>query len=344
MHEIKTKIEGLRRKFDEDGFNAKTLEDLQELRNLYLSRSKGYIQELFDDLKALSPDEKPEAGKNLNQLKAHINRSLRNLHQKLSIPPAPGSVVDLTLPGKRTYWGAPHPLRIFREDIECIFLRMGFSIGDGPEIENDYYNFEALNFPPLHPSRDTWGAFHITDDLLLRTHTSPVHIRIMEKKRPPIRIITPGRVFRKETPDSTHTPAFFQLEGLVVDHGITFAHLKGTMEYFLKALFHEKSHCRLRPGFAPFTEPSVVFDLLCPSCGGEQSDCRFCRGGGWVDILAAGMVDPQVFKNVSIDPEKYSGFAFGLNVDRIAMVTYGVQDARIFYENDLRFLRQFLSK
>jgi len=344
MHEIKTKIEGLRRKFDEDVFRAKTPEDLRELRNLYLSRGKGYIQELFDDLKTLSPEEKPEAGQALNLLKSHVNRLLRTLQQKLITPPANQDLVDLTLPGRRAYWGAPHPLRIFREEIENIFLHMGYAIEEGPEIESDYYNFEALNFPPHHPSRDEWGTFFIKDELLLRTHTSPVHIRVMEKKRPPIRIIAPGRVFRKETPDPTRTPSFFQLEGLVVDQGITFAHLKGTLEFFLKALFRDKGQHRLRPSFFPFTEPSAAVDLRCTVCAGEQSDCRLCRGSGWIEIFGAGMVDPQVFKNVSIDPEKYSGFAFGLSIDRIALAAYRMQDVRPFYENDLRFIRQFIRK
>lgn len=344
MHDIKTKIEGLRRKFDEDVFQVNAPEELHRLRNLYLSRSKGYIQELFTDLQTLPPEEKPEAGKELNRLKSHVDRTLRKLQQQLKVPSAHQGLIDLTLPGRRAYWGAPHPLQVFKGEIERIFLQMGFAVEEGPEIERDYYNYKALNIPLRHPFRDEGEAFFITDDFLLRTHTSPVHIRVMEKKRPPIRIITPGRVFRKDGYDSTHTPMFFQIEGLVVDQGITFAHLKGTLECFLKALFHEKNQLRLRPSFFSYTEPSAAIDIRCPACDGEQSDCRLCRGGGWIEILGAGMVDPQVFKNVSIDPETYSGFAFGLSVDRAAMAAYQVQDVRSFYENDLRFTRQFISR
>ena len=218
---------------------------------------------------------------------------------------------------------------------------MGFTIEEGPEIETDYYNFEALNFPPHHPARDCWDTLYITDKVLLRTHTSPVQIRVMEKRKPPIRIIIPGKVFRRETTDPTHLPMFHQVEGLVVDEGITFAHLKGTLEHFLRALFGEKVKVRFRPSFFPFTEPSAEVDIECIVCGQKDPDCRVCGGTGWKEILGAGMVDPQVFKNVNIDPEKYSGWAFGMGIDRMAMLSYQIPEIRFFYENDLRFLRQF---
>ncbi len=221
---------------------------------------------------------------------------------------------------------------------------MGFSIEEGPEIETDYYNFEALNFPPYHPARDKWDTLFIKGDLLLRTHTSPVQVRVMERSKPPIRIICPGRVFRRETPDPTHLPMFMQVEGLVIDEGITFAHLKGTLEYFIRALFGEKVKVRFRPSFFPFTEPSAEVDIECIVCSGSDPACRVCGGTGWKEILGSGMVDPQVLKNVDIDPEKYSGWAFGLGIDRTAMLALGIPEMRYFYENDLRFLRQFGTK
>ncbi|MFQ6039186.1 MAG: phenylalanine--tRNA ligase subunit alpha, partial [Candidatus Aminicenantales bacterium] len=280
----------------------------------------------------------------VNDLKTHIQETVVRLQQQLSVPVKRLEAIDLTLPGEKVYRGSPHPIHLFQEEIETIFLRMGFAVAEGPEIETDYYNFTALNFPPHHPARDDWDTLYITEEVLLRTHTSPVQIRVMEKKKPPIRIIIPGKVYRKEAPDPTHLPMFYQVEGLVVDLGITFAHLKGTLEYFLKALFHEKIKIRFRPSFFPFTEPSAEVDIGCTVCGGGKEECRVCGGAGWIEILGAGMVDPQVLKNVNIDPEKYSGFAFGLGVDRTAMFAYQIPDMRVFYENDLRFIRQFALK
>jgi phenylalanyl-tRNA synthetase alpha chain len=344
MKALKKEIEEHQREFDGAASLVKDKKVLQELRNRYLGRKKGHVTLLLEKLKHLKPEEKPEAGKMINVLKVHIQQKLQNIERDLG---EPGDVVektDLTLPGERTYWGAPHPVRLFQREIEDIFLGMGFSIADGPEIETDYYNFGALNFPPHHPARDDWDTLYITDDLLLRTHTSPVQIRIMEKRKPPIRIIVPGRVYRKEAPDPTHLPMFFQVEGLVVDHDITFAHLKGTLEHFLRTLFHESIKIRFRPSFFPFTEPSAEVDIGCTVCGGEGKECRVCGGSGWIEILGSGMVDPQVLKNVNIDPEVYSGFAFGLGVERTAMFAFQIPDMRYFYENDLRFIRQFLQK
>ncbi len=314
----------------------------------FLSRKKGHVTLLFEDLKTVPAEDKREAGRLVNDV------------QDLRPGPASGSrghslagstsagtgagPLDLTLPGRKRYVGAPHPLVLFQQEIENIFLGMGFAIEEGPEIETDYYNFEALNFPPHHPARDSWDTLYIKDDLLLRTHTSPVQIRVMEKKKPPIRIIIPGRVFRRETPDPTHLPMFMQVEGLVIDEGATFAHLKGTLEHFIRALFGEKIKVRFRPSFFPFTEPSAEVDIECIVCGGKDASCRVCGGTGWKEILGSGMVNPQVLKNVNIDPEKYSGWAFGLGVDRTAMFAYGITEMRHFYENDLRFLRQFGAK
>jgi len=344
MEDLKSQIKRKKKAFDERLSRVRDLNSLQELRNEFLSRQRGILTELFNAFRGLEPEEKPEIGRLLNDFKKHVQESIQIFHKKFSAPREAEEKADLTLPGKKIYWGAPHPVLLFQEEIERIFLRMGFSIADGPEIETDYYNFGALNFPPHHPARDDWDTLYITEDLLLRTHTSPVQIRAMEKCKPPIRIIIPGKVYRKEAPDPTHLPMFFQVEGLVVDLGITFAHLKGTLEYFLKALFYEKIKIRFRPSFFPFTEPSAEVDIGCTVCGGKSKECRVCGGGGWIEILGAGMVDPQVLKNVNIDPEKYSGFAFGLGVDRTAMFAYQISDMRYFYENDLRFIRQFSLK
>ena len=341
MTTLKDRIQGLRKDFERAAAAANDERALEDLRTLYLGRKKGHVTGLFEELKAVPAAEKREAGKLLNDLKTFVQETIRGLEGSVVKAGGEAPRLDLTLPGRTRYAGAPHPLVLFQEEIERIFLTMGFAIEEGPEIETDYYNFEALNFPPHHPARDSWDTLYIKDDLLLRTHTSPVQIRVMEKKKPPIRIIIPGRVFRRETPDPTHLPMFQQVEGLVVDEGITFAHLKGTLEYFIRALFGEKIKVRFRPSFFPFTEPSAEVDIECIVCEGQDKSCRVCGGTGWKEILGSGMVDPQVFKNVNIDPEKYSGWAFGLGIDRTAMFAFGIPEMRYFYENDLRFLRQF---
>jgi len=341
MRDFKAEIKEQRKKFERASAQVKDARSLQELRDLYLSRKRGILKRLFEEMKAIEPEKRPESGQLINSLKSYVQEKLESLKQEFAAPERGLKKFDLTLPGRREYCGSPHPIVLFEQEIENIFIAMGFSIEEGPEIETDYYNFEALNFPPHHPARDDWDTLYITDDLLLRTHTSPVQIRAMKKRKPPIRIIIPGRVYRKETPDPTHLPMFFQVEGLVVDQGITFAHLKGTLEHFLKALFFEKLKIRFRPSFFPFTEPSAEVDIECTVCGGKNEGCRVCKGSGWIEILGAGMVDPQVFKNVNIDPEKYSGFAFGMGIDRTAMFAYQIPDMRYFYENDLRFIRQF---
>lgn len=341
MKELKLKIEKFRKKFDQASADIQDNRSLQELRNLYLGRKKGFLTQLLEEMKTLKPEERPEAGLLINDLKKYIADRLQAAQEAVGVSRGNEEEIDLTLPGKRRYRGAPHPILLYLDRVEQIFQKMGFSIVAGPEIETDYYNFEALNFPPQHPARDDWDTLYIKDDLLLRTHTSPVQIRVMEKRKPPIRIINPGKVFRKETPDPTHLPMFYQVEGLVVDHGITFAHLKGTLEVFLKSLYHEKIKIRFRPSFFPFTEPSAEVDIGCTVCNGKEKDCRICSGTGWIEILGAGMVDPQVFKNVNIDPERYTGFAFGMGIERTAMFSYQIPDLRFFYENDLRFIRQF---
>ncbi len=344
MKDFKARVEELKKKFDKALAGVKDGKSLQEVRNTYLSRKKGAVKLLLEELKALKPEEKSKAGQLINNLKNHVQKKLETARKKVGAPEPSVKSIDLTLPGEIGYWGAPHPVVLFQQKIENIFVSMGFSIEEGPEIETDYYNFEALNFPPHHPARDDWDTLYLTDDLLLRTHTSPVQIRSMERRKPPIRIIVPGRVYRRETPDPTHLPMFYQVEGLVVDKGITFAHLKGTLEHFLRILFYEKLKIRFRPSFFPFTEPSAEVDIECLVCRGEDEGCRVCDGTGWKEILGSGMVDPQVLKNVNIDPEKYSGFAFGMGVERTAMFAFQIPDMRYFFENDLRFIRQFTSK
>jgi phenylalanyl-tRNA synthetase alpha chain len=346
MTDFKAKIEEHKKGFEKALSRAKDEKSLQEVRNAFMSRKRGELKLLFEELKTLKPEEKAEAGQLINKLKNHVQQKVDSLKKKIAAPKPSVSEarIDLTLPGEKEYWGSPHPVALFQQEMENIFIGMGFSIEEGPEIETDYYNFEALNFPPHHPARDDWDTLYITDDLLLRTHTSPVQIRAMEKRKPPIRIIVPGKVYRRETPDPTHLPMFSQIEGLVVDKGITFAHLKGTLEHFLKTLFYDKVKIRFRPSFFPFTEPSAEVDIECIVCGGENKECRVCDGSGWKEILGSGMVDPQVLKNVNIDPEEYSGFAFGMGIDRTAMFAYQIPDIRYFYENDLRFTRQFTLK
>ena len=341
LRKLQQTIEAYTTKLEEQSVRVADPKALEELRNQFLSRKRGFVTLLFEDLKTFSAADKPEAGQLLNGFKTAVQSRLAAVESCLKAPKPSAGGFDPTLPGIELPWGAAHPVRLFQKEIEDIFLSMGYAIAEGPEIETDFYNFEALNFPPHHPARDSWDTFYITNDLLLRTHTSPVQIRIMEKQKPPIRIIIPGKVFRHETPDPTHLPMFLQVEGLVVDEGITFAHLKGTLEYFLRRLFGDKIKIRFRPSFFPFTEPSAEVDIECLACGQKDPACRICAGTGWKEILGSGMVDPQVFKNVNIDPEKYSGWAFGLGVDRTAMFALGVSDMRAFFENDLRFLRQF---
>ncbi len=342
MKRLKARIEEFTKKLGEESALVRDARGLADLRNEFLGRKKGSLASLFEEMKGLPAAEKREAGGLINAFKERAQSAIAALEVKLAAGAAgPGRALDLTLPGRNPYAGAPHPVVLFQQEIESIFSGMGFAIEEGPEIETDYYNFEALNFPPHHPARDSWDTLYVADKVVLRTHTSPVQIRVMEKRKPPIRIIIPGKVYRRETTDPTHLPMFYQVEGLVVDEGITFAHLKGTLEHFIRALFGEKLKVRFRPSFFPFTEPSAEVDIECFVCGHKDPACRVCGGTGWKEILGAGMVDPQVFKNVNIDPEKYSGWAFGLGIDRTAMLSYQIPEMRFFYENDLRFLRQF---
>ncbi|MGB7297428.1 MAG: phenylalanine--tRNA ligase subunit alpha [Candidatus Aminicenantales bacterium] len=365
MKTLESRIGALRKKFEESLAGVTDARALEDLRNEFLSRKRGHITLLFDELKSLPAENKPHAGKLVNELKVYVQGKIKatsDVQGRLSVGRQPAqkklkgpikatsgvsgllTVDDLTLPGEKLAWGAPHPVILFLEEIERIFEAMGFSIAEGPEIETDYYNFEALNFPPHHPARDDWDTLYLGENLLLRTHTSPMQIRVMEKHKPPIRIIVPGKVYRREAIDPTHLPMFYQVEGLLVDEGVTFAHLKGMLDLFLKRLLGDKIEIRFRPSFFPFTEPSAEVDISCLICSGQDQACPVCGGTGWKELLGAGMVNPQVLKNVNIDPERYSGWAFGLGIERAAMFCYQIADMRTFYENDLRFTRQFFLK
>jgi len=342
---VKDRLLKLKKEFQAElkGVSGRT--SLAELRNKYLSRKRGLLTIALREVPLLPLQERPEVGRLANEVKGFVEKELTLRQRQLEAEDEARCIreaqIDVTLPGRLPPMGRLHPIMLVRELIEKIFLELGYTIEDGPEIETDYYNFIALNFPKDHPARDLQATFFINEELLLRTQTSPVQVRAMEKRRPPIRLIVPGRCFRRDW-DITHTPNFFQMEGLVVDEGVTLGDLKGTLEYFVRELFGKETKSRFRPSFFPFTEPSAEVDISCFHCGGKG--CRLCKNSGWIEILGAGMVHPNVFEAVGYDSEKYSGFAWGLGIDRVALLVYGVEDSRLFYENDLRFLQQFREK
>lgn len=312
---------------------------LDDLRVKYLGR-KGLVTELLGQIAALPAHDKPKFGSELNSLKVRLDESLKARQGELSKSAVfSKDLADLTLPGFKPPLGSKHPIIKTIESICGIFLGMGFKIVEGPEIETEFYNFEALNIPLDHPSRDAFDTFYIKDKYLLRSHTSPVQARFMEKEKPPFKIVVPGKVYRPDAVDASHSFMFHQIEGLVVGEGVTFADLKGALSVFVKEYFGEKAKVRFRPHYFPFTEPSAEVDVSCIICGG--SGCSVCGKKGWLEILGCGMVNPNVFKVVRYNPEKVTGFAFGMGVDRIAMLKYGINDIRLFYENDMRFLEQF---
>lgn len=315
---------------------------LDAIRVQYLGK-KGALTAILKQMGKLSAEERPIMGQLANTVRADIESAIAQqqktiaeaeLTQKLQ-----SETLDITLPGKQKKIGGLHPLTIVENEIREIFLGMGFSVADGPEVEYDYYNFEALNLPPDHPARDTQDTFYITDNILLRTQTSSVQVHVMEQQKPPIRVISPGRVFRSDAIDATHSPLFHQVEGLVVDKGITMADLKGTLELLMQRLYGEDCKIRLRPHHFPFTEPSAEVDVMCYNCYGKG--CRLCKGEGYIELLGAGMVHPKVLEGCGIDSSVYSGFAFGLGLERIVMRRYNIQDMRLLFENDYRFLEQF---
>jgi len=339
LQDILDKLVELKNRFTSDLAQVENAKQLETVRVRYLGR-KGEIASYFGLMGGLPASERPEVGKQLNILKKYLQESINSKASQLEKPSGRSvEFFDVTLPGIPAPIGAKHPLYQVLDEIKSIFVSLGFTIETGPELETDYYNFEALNIPENHPSRDLQDTFYITDKLLLRTHTSPVQIRTMERMSPPVRMIAPGKCFRKDALDATHSPVFHQVEGLCVDVGVTFADLKGVISAFAKRLFGPNVKIRFRPSFFPFTEPSAEYDFSCVICQGKG--CNVCKGTGWLEISGAGMVDPAVFKFVNYDSEKYTGYAFGMGVERIAMLKFGIDDIRTFYENDLRFLNQF---
>lgn len=322
--------------------HAQAMQELEQVRIKYLGK-KGELTAVLRGMGALTPEERPMVGQMANEVREAIEDALRRAvedvkHREKNARLA-AEAIDVTIPGKAQEIGCKHPLTVVLDEIKEIFLGMGFKIAEGPEVETVFYNFDALNAPKNHPSRDLSDTFYITDEILLRTQTSPVQVRTMERMKPPIRIISPGRCFRRDTPDATHSPMFHQVEGLVVDKNITMADLKGTLDLFAKQLFGIGTKTKFRPHYFPFTEPSAEVDVSCFKCQG--AGCRMCKGSGWIEILGAGMVHPNVLKVCGIDPEIYSGFAFGMGLDRIAMLKYEIDDIRLFFENDMRFITQF---
>ena len=339
---MKEQLEALRAAALREIENASDLAALEAARVKFLGK-KGEITAILKQMGKLSPEERPVMGQLANKVREAVEAAVAAesnlLKDKMKTYKLAAETVDVTMPGKKTEIGHRHPLSIVLDEVKDIFIGMGFSIGTGPEIEWDYYNFEALNIPEGHPARDTQDTFYITEKMLLRTQTSPCQIRYMEDHKPPIRMIAPGRVFRSDPVDATHSPLFHQIEGLVVDKNITMADLKGNLLTLAKKLYGEDTEIRLRPHHFPFTEPSCEIDVSCFRCHGKG--CPMCKGEGWIEILGAGMVHPKVLERGGIDPEVYSGFAFGLGVERLAMFRFAVDDMRLFYDNDVRFLSQF---
>ena len=317
---------------------AEHSEDIQNISIRYLGR-KGILTQFLRNISGLPAEQRPLAGKRANEIKNILDQAFKTAAEKLdSQDEARDTRIDVSLPGRPVAYGALHPITQINRQICDIFSNLGFDIDEGPEVESDYYNFEALNFPKDHPARDMQDTFFITDDIVLRTHTSPNQIRAMERQSPPVRIIVPGKVYRCDS-DLTHTPMFHQVEGLLVDENISFGDLKGILTTFVHQMFDDQTSLRFRPSFFPFTEPSAEVDILCVMCRGRG--CRVCSHTGWLEILGSGMVHPALYENVGYDADRYTGFAFGMGVERIAMLKYGIDDIRKFFENDMRFLAQF---
>ena len=322
--------------------SADALEKLNDIRVAYLGK-KGELTSLLKGMKDVAPEDRPKVGQMVNDVRAQLESKLEEaraaLAKKAREEQLKKEVIDVTLPAKKNKVGHSHPNTSAREEVERIFIGMGYEVIEGPEVEYDEYNFEKLNIPKGHPARDEQDTFYVNDNILLRSQTSPVQVRTMEKGKLPIRMISPGRVFRSDEVDATHSPSFHQIEGLVIDKNITFADLKGTLAEFAKEMFGPETKVKFRPHHFPFTEPSAEVDVSCFKCGGKG--CRFCKGSGWIEILGCGMVHPHVLEMCNIDPEEYTGFAFGVGLERIALLKYEIDDMRLLYENDIRFLKQF---
>ena len=338
---IEEKIEQLKKKIDEVTKDIRSSKSLNELKAAFFGK-QGEISELMKSMRDVPKEKRPEVGKIINALRDWANErfdSLAETVKKIELDALYKSEkIDVTLPGRKVQTGAYHPDTLVVRELVDVFSGMGFEIFEGPEIENDYYNFTALNTPKDHPARDMQDTFYITDELLLRTQTSAGQIRVMENKKPPIKILSPGKVYRSDD-DATHSPMFSQMEGLVVDRGITLCDLKGMLDEFAKKVFGPSVKTRLRPSYFPFTEPSVEVDVSCFECGGKG--CRLCKGTGWIEVLGAGMVNRRVLEGCGIDPDEYSGFAFGMGIERIAMLKYGINNMKLLFEGDVRFLKQF---
>ena len=342
MIALKEKLMEIRERAEKELSELRDATELENFRVQVLGK-KGELTGILKQMGSLSAEERPKMGQLANEVRASIEAMLKEktaeLRSKEQEAKLKKETIDVTLPGKKHEIGHKHPLSIVLDEVKDIFVGMGFQIATGPEVEWDYYNFEALNLPPDHPARDTQDTFYITEKMLLRTQTSPVQIRVMEKQEPPIRIIAPGRVYRSDAVDATHSPFFHQIEGLVVDKGITMGDLKGSLMQFAKRLYGEDTEIRLRPHHFPFTEPSCEMDVTCFKCGGKG--CPLCKHTGWIEVLGAGVVHRSVLENCGIDPNVYSGFAFGIGIERIAMLKYGINNIGLMFENDLRFLKQF---
>lgn len=339
---MKQQLENIENAAMTEASSSDSIKALDELRIKYLGK-KGELTAILKQMGKLSAEERPVIGQLANKVRQDIEEAITSkmsaLKAKEKERKMAAESIDITLPGKQQSIGKLHPLKIVENEIKEIFLGMGFSVADGPEVEFDYYNFEALNLPPDHPARDTQDTFYITDNILLRTQTSSVQVHVMENQKPPIRIISPGCVYRSDAVDATHSPLFHQIEGLVVDKGITMSDLKGTLETLMKKLYGNDCKIRLRPHHFPFTEPSAEVDVMCFNCHGEG--CRICKGEGYIELLGAGMVHPKVLEGCGIDSSVYSGFAFGMGLERIVMRRFNISDMRLLFENDLRFLEQF---
>lgn len=339
---MKEKLEAIKESALKELKESASKVELEDIRVKYLGK-KGELTTILRGMGALSAEERPIIGKIANEvreaLESFIEEASDNIKNKEKELKLKKEVIDISMPGKKQPLGKRHPLAQTLEKMQDIFLSMGFSIVEGPEVELDYYNFEALNIPKNHPARGEQDTFYINDNIVLRTQTSPLQIRAMEKQKPPIKVIAPGKVYRSDAVDASHSPIFYQMEGLVVDKGITFADLKGTLDLFAKKMFGENLVTKFRPHHFPFTEPSAEMDATCFLCEGKG--CKLCKGSGWIEILGCGMVHPQVLRNCGIDPEVYSGFAFGMGIDRMVMLNYGIEDIRLLYESDVRFLEQF---
>lgn len=339
---MREQLEQIKKRALEQIENSDALEKLNDVRVNILGK-KGELTAVLKSMKDVATEERPKVGQMVNETREEIEKVLDAAINKMEAAAREAKmkaeVIDVTLPAKKNAVGHKHPNTIAMEEVERIFIGMGYEVVEGPEVEKDYYNFEALNIPADHPAKDEQDTFYITGDILLRSQTSSVQVREMEKGKPPIRVLAPGRVFRADEVDATHSPSFHQIEGLVIDKNITFADLKGTLEEFARELFGDATKVKFRPHHFPFTEPSAEMDVTCFKCGG--SGCRFCKGSGWIEILGCGMVHPHVLEMSGINPEEYTGFAFGVGLERIALLKYEIDDMRLLYENDIRFLNQF---